>query len=107
MRKKIGFLFLAVIMLLSFAGCGGRTKKGVEGTLAITVYSAGYGTEWIDEAVRLFKEDNPGVEVDLETSPLAFSSVQTMLENGNCTMTSSSSAPRITGHSSPAVILRI
>ena len=85
MRKKIGFLFLAVIMLLSFAGCGGTTKKGVEGTLAITVYSAGYGTEWIDEAVRLFKEDNPGVEVDLETSPLAFSSVQTMLENGNCT----------------------
>lgn len=87
MKKKIITFTMLATMLFSAVGCGGTgmQKGGKEGTLYINVYSAGYGTAWIDEAVRFFKEDNPGVEVEIEASPLAFSAIQTMLDNGNCT----------------------
>lgn len=85
MKNKILTLILVVALLFSVVGCGGKNNKGgKEGTLSLNVYSAGYGTAWIDEAVRLFKEDNPDIEVEVESGPLAFDAVQTMLENNNC-----------------------
>ena len=83
-KKALLAVALAGAMTLPMAACGPSVHKGVEGVLSVSMYVAGYGEEWIDEAVRLYKEDNPGVEVDVESSALAMSSVKTQLENGNC-----------------------
>lgn len=85
MKKQLACLMTAVLSLSMFAGCGGGNNGGgASGDLSIMVYAAGYGMEWVDEAIRVYKEDHPDIEISAEGDPLAFESIKTQLENGNC-----------------------
>lgn len=85
MKKQLACLMTAVLSLSMFAGCGGGNNDGgSSGDLSIMVYAAGYGMEWVDEAIRVYKEDHPDIEISAEGDPLAFESIKTQLENGNC-----------------------
>ena len=84
MKKVIIILAIMVCFILSvFGGCAPK-QKGTEGKISVNIYAGGNGTTWIEEAISIYKKSNPEVEFDLEASPLAFQSVKTMLENGNC-----------------------
>ncbi len=83
--NKLLVLGLAGMMALPAVACGGGgLGESKEGTLNICVYAAGYGREWIDDAVRIYQQANPGIEVEVEASPLALSDTKTLLENNNC-----------------------
>ncbi len=87
MRKKLAGIFSCILsgaLLFPFAACNGMGGGGEKGDLSVMVYAAGYGMGWVDEAIRVYNEDHPEVKVVPEGDPLAFDSIKTKLENGNC-----------------------
>ncbi len=73
MRKHFGKILLFVlvaIISISAVGCGGLNKKqGKENTLQITYYRGGYNTEWLDNMAIAFQAANPGIKVDVTSTP--------------------------------------
>lgn len=60
-----------------------ETTTGEKVTLRIASFQGGYGREWLDEAIRLLKEKNPNVEVDLLFDPKIAEQLQPMFVAGN------------------------
>ena len=86
MKKHLALMIATLLASSSMVGCGGigSGAGGTEGDLSVMVYAAGYGMEWVDEAIRIYNEDHPDVTVSAEGDPLAFDSIKTQLENENC-----------------------
>lgn len=84
--KKFITALLACTMLLSASACGNGTNSDDSGktTVSVMVYSAGYGMKWLEETKRIYEESHDGVSVKISGDPLAFETVKTKLENGNC-----------------------
>ena len=63
--KKAIVMILAVIMTMSVCGCGNKTSGG---TTAINIMNVGggIGRVWLDEAIVRYKENNPGVIINIE-----------------------------------------
>lgn len=83
MKKQMACA-LSALMLLSGAACGGNGPGGGGGDLSVMVYAAGYGMDWVEEAIRVYNEDHPEVTVTADGDPLAFDSIKTKLEIGTC-----------------------
>ena len=81
---KMGKHFLAPIAItliaLSTVGCG---KKNDAKTLNIVCLNLGYGSEWIQEAVKIWKEENPDYKVNLNASPDARSIITSDMAKSN------------------------
>lgn len=83
MKKTILAILMAATVLFA-VGCNNNAGKGDGESVSIMVYAAGYGMGWLEEAVRLYQEDHPDVKFEIEGDPLAFETIKTKLENGNC-----------------------
>lgn len=60
MRNKFfnirSFFCMSLVMMQCFigAGCGKNPTSG-SSVLSIQIYKGGYGTEWLDEMIKLYK----------------------------------------------------
>ena len=67
---KFGKCFLtsvaAVMAALCISGC--RSNKNSATTLNVVCLNLGYGSEWIEDAVKFWEEENPGYKVNLNAS---------------------------------------
>ena len=90
--KKILSAVLCVAMgamlSLGVAGCSGSGGNDInpdaDTTLKVSVYAAGYGTGWIEEACRIYSEDHPEVGFTIEANNRMFDTIKTRLETGTC-----------------------
>lgn len=90
--KKILSAILCVAMgamlSLGVAGCSGSGGNDInpdaDTTLKVSVYAAGYGTGWIEEACRIYSEDHPEVGFTIEANNRMFDTIKTRLETGTC-----------------------
>lgn len=90
--KKILSAVLCVAMgamlSLGVAGCSGSGGNDInpdaDTTLKVSVYAAGYGTGWIEEACRIYSEDHPEVGFSIEANNRMFDTIKTRLETGTC-----------------------
>lgn len=68
--KKILCMFAAAVLALTtalaFVGCGTKTPND-ENSLEIYMTVGGYGSEWVENLIPIFEEQNPGAKVYLET----------------------------------------
>ena len=84
MKKQLACI-ISGLLLIAGTGCGGGGFGGTEeGDLSVMVYAAGYGMDWVEEAIRVYNEDHPEVKVVSDGDPLAFETIKTQLENGTC-----------------------
>jgi len=58
-------LLSAAVLSLAAVGCGKNVNK--ESTLFIDISSAGYGIEWLDPLVEMYKVDHPGIDVQINS----------------------------------------
>ncbi|MDE5896698.1 MAG: extracellular solute-binding protein, partial [Clostridia bacterium] len=86
--KKVVFTALGATMVLPFAACGsGENNPGGNGaatTLKVSVYAAGYGTGWIEEACRVYTDNHPDVTFKIEANSRMFDTIKTRLESNTC-----------------------
>ena len=68
--KKILCMFAAAVLALTtalaFVGCRTKTPND-ENSLEIYMTVGGYGSEWVENLIPIFEEQNPGAKVYLET----------------------------------------
>ena len=60
-KKAMAFLALASVLsttVVGFAGCGGGKTADDENTLQIFISDFGYGTEWLDDMIVKFKDQD-------------------------------------------------
>lgn len=69
---------MALCMLVSVAACGGNAHTG----LNIVAYSAGYGSEWLEEIAARYTEET-GVEVNLTAEYSAPNLIRSHLASSN------------------------
>ena len=84
--KKILCTALCAVMALSFAACNSddSNNPGAEHTLKVSVYAAGYGTAWIEEACRIYSESHKDVAFKIEANNRMFDTIKTRLETDTC-----------------------
>ena len=84
--KKMICAALCAAMILPLAACKpeGTINPGAEHTLKVSVYAAGYGTGWIEEACRIYSEDHPDVAFKIEANNRMFDTIKTRLETDTC-----------------------
>lgn len=84
--KKILCTALCAVMALSFAACNSddTNNPGAEHTLKVSVYAAGYGTAWIEEACRIYSESHKDVAFKIEANNRMFDTIKTRLETDTC-----------------------
>lgn len=85
--KKLTALAMAAMMMLSCVACGGKQsaeKDGDKTQIQISVYAAGYGTKWIDEACKLYEAVHPEYEFKVRANSRMFDTLETELVNGTC-----------------------
>ena len=64
MKKQIGVKTIATIMVLflvasvSFTGCGKKAITNNDQTLQIYIQNLGYGTQWLNDEIELFKKQD-------------------------------------------------
>lgn len=77
---------LCASMALPLAACGegGGNADGDKTTITISVYSAGYGTGWIEEACRIYEEDHDDVTFSIKANSRMFETNKTQLETNTC-----------------------
>lgn len=85
MKKRLLACVLAAVSAAGLCACSSGAPTISEGTVVITVYAAGYGTDWLDEAIKEYQKTDPDVKFYPSGDPLAFETVKTKLENGTCT----------------------
>ena len=62
-----------------------KTKYTGEVTeLTVSVYAAGFGQAWIDEACRIYEEEHPGVKFKIRANSRMFDTVKTELSTDVC-----------------------
>ena len=66
--KTTKFLFLPVILLSLGAAVGCSSGSSNTTTIKVVCLNRGFGREWIDDAVKIWEEQNPGYKVDLNAS---------------------------------------
>ena len=83
--KILSVIFCLILGLSSFA-CGGSEQTGGEGKtkIKVSVYAAGWGTKWIEEACAIYSDDHPDVEFKIEANNRMFDTIKTRLETGTC-----------------------
>ena len=84
--KKMICAALCAAMILPLAACKPEDtiNPGAEHTLKVSVYAAGYGTGWIEEACRIYSEDHPDVAFKFEANNRMFDTIKTRLETDTC-----------------------
>ena len=84
--KKMICAALCAAMILPLAACKPEDtiNPGAEHTLKVSVYAAGYGTGWIEEACRIYSEDHPDVAFKIEANNRMFDTIKTRLETDTC-----------------------
>ena len=63
--KKCLFLAAAILSMGALAGCGNTNDST---TLNVVCFNGGFGREWIDDAVKIWEEQNPGYKIDLNAT---------------------------------------
>ena len=70
-----------VLACMSMAGC--NSNKNSATTLNVVCLNLGYGSEWIEDAVKIWEDENPGYRVNLNASPDARSLVTSDMAKSN------------------------
>ena len=82
---KIGKHFLApltlVLACMAMTGC--NSNKNSATTLNVVCLNLGYGSEWIEDAVKIWEKANPDYKVNLNASPDARSLVTSDMAKSN------------------------
>lgn len=76
--KKVKILCLPVVLLSLGAIAGCSNSSSSTETLKVVCLNRGFGREWIDDAVAIWEQQNPGYKIDLNASQDASSII-----NGN------------------------
>ena len=82
--RKICVIFMAAILLSSaaiMAACQNQ-PQGTEGTLSIASFEGGYGDTWASALAQAYKQQNPEIDVVVDTSPLVRDDAVTALQTG-------------------------
>lgn len=59
-------IIMGVLFVIPYGGCKPSGKGGDEKTLQIYATSAGFGVEWIERLIPIFKAQNPDIEVEFD-----------------------------------------
>ena len=62
-----------------------KEYTGNETEILISVYAAGYGQGWIDEACRIYEENHPEYRFKIRANSRMFDTVKTELTSDTCT----------------------
>lgn len=62
-----------------------NSYTGNETEILVSVYAAGYGQGWIDEACRIYEESHPGYRFKIRANSRMFDTVKTELSSDTCT----------------------
>lgn len=80
MKKIISVIMCALLGLgAMLTGCGGN-RGGDPNLITIGFAEAGYGREWLESAIKDFKDIHPEVRFELEGDPLITHNIQNRLE---------------------------
>lgn len=79
LKKSLLFVLSAVMALGVFTACGSRSNENV---LTITYYEGGFGSGWLETAVKDFVATKEGVSYELKPNPQVGSTVVTQLKSG-------------------------
>ena len=82
-QKNLLMPIALVMATMSVIGC--NSNKNDASVLNVVALNLGYGREWIDDAVKIWEEENPGYKVKLEASPDARSIITSDLAKRNNT----------------------
>ena len=77
------YLLMPVALLIAGMSLVGCSNSGDPSTLNVVCLNLGYGREWIDEAVKIWEDENPGYKVKLEASPDARSIITSDIAKRN------------------------
>ena len=93
-NKKIKILSLMSLLLMtscsidmgddSTSSTSNREYTGDETEINVSVYAAGYGKGWIDEACRLYEQDHPEYRFKIRANSRMFDTVKTELNTDVC-----------------------
>lgn len=93
--NKILALAMGTFIAATFSGCvdfgdreessSSRDYTGNETEILVSVYAAGYGQGWIDEACRIYEEKHPEYRFKIRANSRMFDTVKTELTSGTCT----------------------
>ena len=86
--KKIVAFIMGISLTAACMGCGETDKQestGDKTQIQISVYAAGYGTGWIDEACKLYEATHPEYEFKVRANSRMFDTIETELSNDTCT----------------------
>ena len=83
MRRTKTLLMPIALIAACTALVGCNKTKNDANTLNIVCLNSGYGREWIDEAVEIWKSENPGYSVNLNATPDARSIITSDLAKRN------------------------
>ena len=67
-QKIMAIISVVLLMFTFFAACS-ETRTGRNGSIEISYFKGGTGSEWIEELAAAFERDT-GIYVDLPTSNL-------------------------------------
>ena len=76
MKKRLLACVLAAVSAAGLCACSSGAPTISERTVVITVYAAGYGTDWLDEAIKEYQKTDPDVKFYPSGDPLAFETVK-------------------------------
>ena len=90
--KKVIALATGISLAAACVGCGGAKDNsddsnagGGKTQIQISVYAAGYGTGWVDEACKLYEKEHPEYEFKVRANSRMFDTIETELSNDTCT----------------------
>lgn len=102
MWKKVLLIVLSLLIMCMFGACGvdlgkgngdgddgddkepPRDYTGTETEINVSVYAAGYGKGWIEEACRIYEEAHPEYRFRIRANSQMFGTVKTELESNTC-----------------------
>ena len=83
MRVRKHFLASVAVVLACTALVGCNSNKNSATTLNVICLNLGYGSEWIEEAVKIWEEENPDYKVNLNASADARSLITSDMAKSN------------------------
>ncbi len=94
--KRILLVTFALLFALSLAACEvdfgddeddepDKDYTGNETEIKVSVYAAGFGDGWIDQACKLYEEQHPEYRFKIRANSSMFDTVKTELTSGTCT----------------------
>lgn len=79
--KKFFALFLSVMMIFGFAGCGGTSSRSGD-DVYVTVLDAGFGKKWLEDIAEDYYIET-GIKVDVVADPNLISSLSENMKLGD------------------------